>query len=51
MSEKFEFLAKIGEGAFATVFKVKRKQDSKLYAFKKMKTISMSDKELSLTLN
>jgi hypothetical protein len=32
----FEFLSKIGDGAFAEVFKVKRKEDSEIYALKKV---------------
>ena len=37
MSDQFEFMDKLGEGAFASVYKVKRKEDSNLYAFKKIK--------------
>lgn len=44
MSDKFEFLGKVGEGAFATVYKVKRHEDSYIYAFKKMKTAKMTDR-------
>jgi NIMA (never in mitosis gene a)-related kinase len=51
MSEKFEFLGKVGEGAFATVYKVKRLEDSNIYAFKKMKAVKMTDRELSNSLN
>ena len=34
---QFEIIAKIGEGAFATVYKAKRKEDNKIYALKKIK--------------
>ncbi len=33
----FEFVSKLGEGAFAEVFKVKRKEDGLYYAMKKVK--------------
>jgi NIMA (never in mitosis gene a)-related kinase len=33
----FEVISKVGEGAFASVYKVKRKEDSKIYALKKIK--------------
>lgn len=32
----FEFISKLGEGAFAEVFKVKRKEDGLYYAMKKV---------------
>lgn len=32
----FDVLAKLGEGAFGVVFKVKRKADNKEYAIKKV---------------
>lgn len=32
----FEILAKLGEGAFGQVYKVKRKEDSNVYAMKKV---------------
>jgi NIMA (never in mitosis gene a)-related kinase len=33
----FEVISKVGEGAFASVYKVKRKEDAKIYAIKKIK--------------
>jgi NIMA (never in mitosis gene a)-related kinase len=30
-------ISKVGEGAFASVYKVKRKEDGKIYAMKKIK--------------
>lgn len=51
MAENFEFLGKLGEGAFATVFKVKRKEDNQIYAFKKIKANNMKDKDLANCLN
>lgn len=41
---QYEIVGKIGEGAFASVYKVKRKQDSKLYALKRIKIQSLSEK-------
>jgi serine/threonine protein kinase len=32
----FDFVSKLGEGAFAEVFKVKRKEDGQYYAMKKV---------------
>ena len=46
MTDNFEFLSKIGEGAFASVYKVMRKQDSHLYALKKLKSNHLKEKDL-----
>ena len=35
--QSFETIAKVGEGAFASVYKVKRKEDGQVYAMKKIK--------------
>jgi serine/threonine protein kinase len=51
MSANFEFLSKIGEGSFATVYKVRRKEDSQIYAFKKMKSYKTNDRETQNFLN
>ena len=39
------FLILIGEGAYSTVYKVKRILDSKDYALKKVKLLTLSEKE------
>mgnify|MGYP000980996030 CR=1 FL=1 len=39
---QYEMISKLGEGAFASVYKVKRKLDSKLYAMKRIKIQSLS---------
>lgn len=44
-------ICKVGEGAFASVFKAKRKQDSLIYAMKKIKISTGNSKEISNSLN
>jgi NIMA (never in mitosis gene a)-related kinase len=41
----FHLISKLGEGSYSIVFKVKRKEDSKIYALKKVKLIKLSEKE------
>ncbi len=41
----FELIKKLGEGAYSTVYKVKRIQDGQEYALKKVKMLNLSDKE------
>lgn len=47
----FEVLNKIGEGAYSQVFRVRRKQDGKMYALKKVKILSLGEKEKQNALN
>ena len=47
----YDILNLVGEGAFATVFRVRRKCDHKDYALKRIKLPQMSQKELSNSLN
>lgn len=47
----FQILNKLGEGAFSSVFKVKRLSDSLEYALKKVKMSSLSEKEKENALN
>jgi NIMA (never in mitosis gene a)-related kinase len=35
--QNFQILQKLGEGAFSTVYKVKRLSDNEIYAMKKVK--------------
>ena len=49
--ENFEIIEKLGDGAYSVVYKVKRKQDNKIYAFKKVKLKDLSDKEKQNALN
>lgn len=43
--------SRLGQGAFSTVYKVLRKQDNIEYAMKKIRILSLSDKETSNCLN
>ena len=47
----FQTLGKLGEGAYSSVYKVKRLTDAKEYALKKVRMISLSDKEKENALN
>ena len=47
----FQILSKLGEGAYSTVFKVKRNVDNKIYALKKVKLLNLSEKEKENSLN
>ena len=47
----FEFLSKLGEGAYSTVFKVRRISDNTLYALKKVRMNKLKEKEKSNALN
>ena len=49
--EHFEILSKLGEGSYSEVLKVKRKDDSKVYALKKVKLKKLSEKEKNNALN
>ena len=51
MMNDFQILSKLGEGAYSTVFKVKRNVDGKVYALKKVKLLNLSDKEKENALN
>ena len=47
----FQIISKLGEGAYSTVFKVKRIIDNKIYALKKVKLLNLSEKEKENSLN
>ena len=49
--ENFEILTKLGEGAYSTVYKVKRKIDNQIYALKKVKLSNLKEKEKTNSLN
>ncbi len=44
-------LAKLGEGTFSTVYKVRRLSDQKIYALKKVRLNNLSQKEKENALN
>lgn len=48
---QFEILNKLGEGAFSSVYKVRRKSDGQIYALKKVKFAPMKNKEKENALN
>lgn len=41
----FEILEKLGDGAYSVVYKVRRKEDSKIYALKKVNLANLSQKK------
>ena len=51
MMNDFQIISKLGEGAYSTVFKVKRNVDNKIYALKKVKLLNLSNKEKENSLN
>ena len=44
MKSKFAFVERLGQGAYGSVFKVRRISDSKVYALKKVKLRELSEK-------
>lgn len=49
--DRFEILLTIGEGAYSTVYKVKRIADNEIYALKKVKLQGLTTKEKQNALN
>ena len=49
--EGFEIIKQLGKGSFSLVLVVKRKEDNKIYAIKRVHISNMSDKEKSNALN
>mmetsp|Transcript_11336 Transcript_11336/g.9737 ORF Transcript_11336/g.9737 Transcript_11336/m.9737 type:complete len:107 (+) Transcript_11336:31-351(+) len=47
----FQVVSKLGEGAYSSVYKVKRLSDEQIYALKKVKMMNLSDKEKINALN
>lgn len=47
----FEILSKLGEGAYSVVHKVRRLEDGKIYALKKVKLLNLSEKEKQNAIN
>jgi serine/threonine protein kinase len=46
IGDKFIILKTIGKGAFSVVYKVKRVEDNKLYALKKVPLKTLKEKEI-----
>lgn len=49
--QAFDFLTKLGEGAYSTVFKVRRRSDGRVYALKQVKLLALNEKEKQNALN
>jgi NIMA (never in mitosis gene a)-related kinase len=47
----FEVLTKLGEGAYSSVYKVRRLIDHAIYALKKVRLISLSTREIHNAVN
>ena len=47
----FQIISKLGEGAYSTVFKVRRNVDNIIYALKKVKLLTLSEKQKENSLN
>ena len=47
----FKIISKLGEGAYSTVYKVRRIVDNNIYALKKVKLLNLSEKEKQNSLN
>lgn len=51
MIKDFQILSKLGEGAYSSVYKVKRISDNQIYAMKRVKLLSLKEKEKENALN
>ena len=49
--QDFKIISKLGEGAYSTVYKVKRIVDGDIYALKKVQLLNLSEKEKQNSLN
>jgi NIMA (never in mitosis gene a)-related kinase len=49
--KNFEILSELGAGTYASVFKVRRHEDQQVYALKRVKLHSLSEKEKENALN
>ena len=47
----FQILGKLGEGAYSSVYRVKRLTDGNEYALKKVRMMNLSEKERENSLN
>lgn len=51
MIKDFQIIGKLGEGAYSSVYKVKRITDGKFYALKRVKLMELNKKEKNNALN
>jgi NIMA (never in mitosis gene a)-related kinase len=51
MIKNFQILSKIGEGAYSSVYKVRRISDNTIYALKRVKFMQLKAKEKENALN
>ncbi len=47
----FQIISKLGEGAYSSVYQVKRISDGNIYALKKVRMMNLSEKEKENALN
>jgi NIMA (never in mitosis gene a)-related kinase len=47
----FQIIKKLGDGAYSSVYKVRRAEDQSFYALKKVKMLNLSEKEKENALN
>jgi NIMA (never in mitosis gene a)-related kinase len=47
----FQIIKKLGDGAYSSVYKVRRHEDNDVYALKKVKMLNLSEKEKENALN
>jgi NIMA (never in mitosis gene a)-related kinase len=47
----FQIIKKLGDGAYSSVYKVRRAEDNDVYALKKVKMLNLSEKEKENALN
>ncbi len=48
---EFQIIKKLGDGAYSSVYKVKRVSDNTIYALKQVKMATLTDKERENALN
>ncbi len=48
---EFQVMGKLGEGAYSSVYKVRRLTDGNIYALKKVRMLNLSEKEKENALN